>query len=195
MTTIGTERKSPDYAALQVMNAALGGLFTSRLNNNLREQKGYTYGVHSGFQYHRMPGPFAISGSFRTDVTGPALGEIFKEISAMQAKPMPLRELEGARNSQILSLPGQFDTNKAIGASLSNVFVYDLGLDYYNGLAKRFAAVSATDAQAVVKKYLKPENLIVVGVGDKARIEPQFGKLKMKLGPVEYRDADGNLLK
>ena len=195
VTTIGTERKSPDYAALQVMNAALGGLFTSRLNNNLREQKGYTYGVHSGFQYHRMPGPFAISGSFRTDVTGPALSEIFKEISAMQAKPMPPKELEGARNSQILSLPGQFDTNKAIGASLSNVFVYDLGLDYYNGLAKRFAAVSATDAQAVVKKYLKPENLIVVGVGDKARIEPQFGKLKMKLGPVEYRDADGNLLK
>ncbi len=193
VATIGAERKSPDYAALQVMNAALGGLFTSRLNNNLREQKGYTYGVSSGFQYHRMPGPFVISGSFRTDVTGPALSEIFKEIRAMQAKPMSAKELEGARNSQILSLPGHFDTNAAIGASLSNIFIYDLGLDYYNGLAKRFAAVSAKDAQTMVKKYLKPENLIVVGVGDKARIAPQFGQ--MKLGPVEYRDADGNLLK
>lgn len=193
VATIGAERKSPDYAALQVMNAALGGLFTSRLNNNLREQKGYTYGVSSGFQYHRMPGPFVISGSFRTDVTGPALSEIFKEIRAMQAKPMSAKELEGARNSQILSLPGHFDTNQAIGASLSNIFIYDLGLDYYNGLAKRFAAVSAKDTQTMVKKYLKPENLIVVGVGDKARIAPQFGQ--MKLGPVEYRDADGNLLK
>ena len=94
---------------------------------------------------------------------------------------------------QILSLPGHFDTNKAIGASLSNIFIYDLGLEYYNGLAKRFAAVSAKDTQTMVKKYLKPENMIVVGVGDKARIAPQFDQ--MKLGPVEYRDADGNLLK
>jgi zinc protease len=194
-TMIGAERKTAEYPALQVMNAALGGLFTSRLNNNLREQKGYTYGVRSGFSYRRMPGPFSISGSFRTDVTGPSVVEIFKEVTAMAAKPMPPKELAGARNSQILSLPGQFDTNRAIGGSLSNIFVYDLGLDYYRGLAKRFAAVTAKDAQSAVRRYLKPENMIVIGVGDKATIEPQIRKLNPKLGPVEYRDADGNVLK
>ena len=194
-TTVGAERKTPDYPALQVMNAALGGLFTSRINNNLREQKGYTYGVRSGFSYRRMPGPFSIAGSFRTDVTGPSVVEIFKEVTAMGGKPMSQKELEGARNSQILSLPGQFETNRAIGASLSNIFVYDLGLDYYSGLAKRFAAVTAKDAQDEVSKYLKPENMIVIGVGDKTKIEPQIRKLNPKLGPVEYRDADGNILK
>jgi zinc protease len=194
-TTMGAERKTADYPALQVMNAALGGLFTSRLNTNLREQKGYTYGVRSGFSYRRMPGPFSISGSFRTDVTGPSVSEIFKEVTAMAAKPMPPKELAGARNSQILSLPGQFETNRAIGSSLSNIFVYDLGLDYYSGLAKRFAAVTAKDAQTVVRKYLKPENMIVIAVGDKATIEPQIRKLNPKLGPIEYRDADGNVLK
>jgi zinc protease len=194
-TTMGAERKTADYPALQVMNAALGGLFTSRINSNLREQKGYTYGVRSGFSYRRMPGPFSIAGSFRTDVTGPSVVEIFKEVTAMAAKPMPPKELEGARNSQILSLPGQFETNRAIGASLSNIYVYDLGLDYYSNLAKRFAAVTAKDAQDVVRKYLKPDNMIVVGVGDKATIESQIRKLNPKLGPIEYRDADGNVLK
>ncbi|MFD2273514.1 M16 family metallopeptidase [Undibacterium arcticum] len=193
VTGIGPDRKTPDYAALQVMNAALGGLFTSRLSNNLREEKGYTYGVQSGFQYHRMPGPFAIASSVRTDVTGPALGEIFKEVRGMIARPMSVKELANARNSQILSLPGKFDTNHSIGASLANIFVYDLGQDYYSRLPKRFASVTGAQAQAVAKKYLQPEQLIVIGVGDKSKIAPQLEPLK--LSPVEYRDADGKLLK
>jgi len=194
VTTLGAERKTPDYPALQVMNAALGGLFTSRINHNLREVKGYTYGVRSVFNYGQARGPFSISGSFRTDVTGPSVAEIFKEIAAMAGKPMPPKELQDARNSQILSLPGQFETNRAIGTSLSNIFVYDLGLDYYSNLASRFAAVTAKDAQAAVKKYLRPDSLIVVGVGDRAKIEPQIRKLNPKLVPVEYRDAEGKVI-
>ncbi|MDP9108502.1 MAG: insulinase family protein, partial [Pseudomonadota bacterium] len=193
VTTIGPERKSPDYEALQVMNAALGGLFTSRINTNLREEKGYTYGTHSGFEYHRGPGPFAISGSIRTDVTGPAVSEIFKEVRGMIAKPMGAAELANARNSQILSLPGRFENNQAIGASLANIFVYSLGDDYYTGLPKRFAAVTAVQTQAAAAKYLQPEKLIVVGVGDKAKILPQLQPLK--LAPIELRDADGKLTK
>ena len=193
VTTIGPERKSPDYEALQVMNAALGGLFTSRINTNLREEKGYTYGTHSGFDYHRGPGPFAISGSIRTDVTGPAVSEIFKEVRGMIAKPMGAAELANARNSQILSLPGRFENNQAIGASLANIFVYALGDDYYTGLPKRFAAVTAAQTQAAAAKYLQPEKLIVVGVGDKAKILPQLQPLKLL--PIELRDADGKLTK
>jgi zinc protease len=192
VSTIGPDRKTPDFAPLQVMNAALGGLFTSRINHNLREQKGYTYGVHSNFQYRRLPGPFAIAGSVRTDVTGPAVSEIFKEVRAMIARPMPATELANARNAQVLSLPGQFQTNAGIGASLANIYIYDLGLDYYARLPQRYASVSAGQVQAVAKKYLQPERLIVIGVGDKASILPQLKRLK--LGPVEYRDADGNRL-
>ena len=191
LAVIGPDRKTPDFAPLQVMNAALGGLFTSRLNTNLREEKGYTYGVHSGFQYRRMPGPFAIAASVRTDVTGPAVSEMFKEVRAMIARPMTTAELANARNSQVLSLPGQFETNKSIVASLANTWIYDLGLDYYAGLPQRYAGVTGGQVQAVAKKYLQPENLIVIGVGDKASIAPQLSKLK--LAPVEYRDADGNL--
>jgi len=195
LEAIGVERKSLDYAALQVLNGAFGGLFTSRLNTNLREQKGYTYGVGSGFQFQRVSGTFTISGSIRTDVTVPALKEIFKEIKAISAKPMLTQELEKARNAQILSLPARFETNSGMSASMANIFAYDLGLDYYNGLANRFAAVTAKDTQTVAKKYLKPESMIVVGVGDKNKIQQQLKRLNMKLGQVEYRDADGNILK
>ena len=192
LAAIGAERKSPDFAPLQVMNAALGGLFTSRLNTNLREEKGYTYGVASRFQYRRLPGPFSIAASVRTDVTGPALSEMFKEVRGMTERPMTPAELENARNSQVLSLPGQFETNNSIVASEANIWVYDLGLDYYARLPQRYAGVSGAQVQAVAKKYLKADQLIVIGVGDKARIAPQLPALK--LAPVEYRDADGNLL-
>jgi len=193
VTTVGPDRKTPDFAALQVLNAALGGLFTSRLNTNLREEKGYTYGVRSSFAYRRLPGPFAISASVRTDVTGPAVLETFKEVRGMREKALPAAELSNARNSQVLSLPGQFETNRSIGASLSNIFVYDLGLSYYRGLPQRFAAVTAGEVQAAADKYLDPAKLIVIAVGDKKTIAPQLQKLE--LAPVEYRDADGNLLK
>jgi zinc protease len=189
---LGPDRKTPDFDALQVMNAALGGLFTSRINSNLREEKGYTYGTKSGFDYRRAPGPFAVAGSIRTDVTGVAVAEIFKEIRGMTSAPMGAAEMSNARNSQILSLPGRFETNQAIGASLANIFIYDLGLDYYVGLPARYAAVTAKQAQAVAAKYLQPKKMIVIAVGDKASIAAQFKPLK--LGPAELRDADGKLL-
>lgn len=193
LSAIGPDRKTPDFEALQVMNAALGGLFTSRLNTVLREEKGYTYGVRSGFQYHRLPGPFAISSSIRTDVTGVAVADMFKEVRSMIRTPMSPTELDSARNSQVLSLPGQFETNNSFSTSLADIFIYDLGLDYYSGLAQRYASVTAPQVQTVMKKYLRPENLIVISVGDQVKIKPQLTKLK--LGSVEYRDADGNLLK
>ncbi|MES2153113.1 MAG: pitrilysin family protein [Pseudomonadota bacterium] len=191
VTVMGPDRKTPDFAALQVMNAALGGLFTSRINTNLREVKGYSYGVFSAFQYHRTPGPFAIAGSVRTDVTGPSVSEIFKEIAAMRAKPLSPAELANARNSQVLSLPGLFDTNRSVGASLANTFIYDLPLDYYSKLAQQFASVNAAQVQAMVNKYLAPEKLLVVAVGDRTKILPQLTALK--LAPLEHRDADGAL--
>ena len=186
---VGPDRKTPDFAPLQVMNAALGGLFTSRLNTVLREEKGYTYGVYSRFAYRRQAGPFSIAGSFRTDVTGPAVAGIFNEVDGMLVRPLAGKELANARNSQVLSLPGQFEANQSIVASMANTYIYDLGTDYYSKLPARYASVTAAQVQAVARKYLKPANLIVVAVGDRGKIEPQLAPLK--LVPVEYRDSDG----
>jgi zinc protease len=191
VTSIGAARTTPDYPALQVMNAALGGLFSSRINNNLREDKGYSYGVFSQFRYDRTPGPFIIAGSVRTDVTGPSLAEIFKEVRGMRERAMAADELAGARNSQILSLPGRFETNSGIGASLGETYVFGLPLDYYSRLPAQFARVSAQAVRAAARKYLAPEQMVVVAVGDRAKIGPQLPPLK--LGPPEVRDTDGQL--
>ncbi len=191
MTSLGPDRKTPQFEALEVLNAALGGLFTSRLNTVLREEKGYTYGAGSGFQYHQQPGPFTISTSVRTDVTGAAVKDIFREVNRISAWPLSGGELDKARSALVLSLPGQFESNKSIGASLANLFIYDLGLEYYSGLAARYASVNAGQVQTAAKNYLQTDHLIVVGVGDRKKIAAQLGRLK--LGPVEYRDLDGGL--
>jgi zinc protease len=189
VTTLGPDRRTPDYPALQVMNAALGGLFTSRINNNLREEKGYTYGVYSQFQYRRGPGPFTVAGDVRTDVTGASVSEILREVKDMRDKPMPAKELNNVRNSLMLSLPGQFDTNRSVGTSLANTFVYGLPLDYYRTLPEHFAKVTAATAQSMAQRYLDPGKLIVIAVGDRAKVEPQLEPLK--LGAPEVRNADG----
>jgi zinc protease len=193
VTSIGAARDTPDYPALEVMNAALGGLFSSRINNNLREQKGYSYSMFSRFRYDRTPGPFAVAGSVRTDVTGPSVAEIFKEITRMREQPMAPQELAGARDSQVLSLPDQFETNDGIAASLAQLFVFGLPDDYYQQLPARLSAVTAQQAQAVARKYLVPSNMVVVAVGDRAKIAPQLDALK--LGKTELRDSDGQLLR
>jgi zinc protease len=191
VTQLAAHRKTPDYPALQVMNAALGGLFSSRINLNLREDKGYSYGVFSGFRYDRTPGPFVIAGSVRTDVTGASIAEIFKELRGVRTQPLPAAELAGARDSQVYSLPGQFETNSTIVASLAEPYLFDLPADYWQTLPEQFRRVSAAQVQAVANKYLAPERMKVIAVGDKAKVLPQLKNLG--LGSAELRDADGQV--
>ncbi|QOY94097.1 insulinase family protein [Massilia sp. UMI-21] len=189
--SIGVARDTPDYPALQVMNGALGGMFSSRLNNKLREEKGYTYGIHSYFRTDRTPGPFVIAGSVRADATGAAVREIFREVNGMRDAPLPPAELLAARDAQVLSLPGQFETNADIGASLAETFVYDLPLDYYARLPAQLSSVTAEQVQAAARKHLVPEKMVVVAVGDRKRMLPQLQPLR--LGTAEVRDSDGQL--
>ncbi|CAH0242661.1 putative zinc protease Rv2782c [Massilia sp. Bi118] len=191
VTQLAANRKTPDYPALQVMNAALGGLFSSRINLNLREDKGYSYGVFSGFRYDRTPGPFVIAGSVRTDVTGASISEIFRELRGVRTQPLPAAELAGARDSQVYSLPGQFETNSTIVASLAEPYLFDLPADYWQTLPEQFRRVSAAQVQAAANKYLAPERMKVIAVGDKAKVLPQLKNLG--LGMAEVRDADGQL--
>jgi zinc protease len=177
---------------MQVMNMTLGGMFSSRINMNLREEHGYTYGANSQFTFRRAAGPFQVASGVRTDVTGPALTEIFKEIRGIAAKPMSGDELGSAKTSMVNSLPGAFETTLDAVGNFSNVYVYDLGLDYYTKYADAVNAVTAEQALAMAQKYLGSERLIVIAVGDRGAIEPQLRKLN--LGKVEIRNADGRVV-
>ncbi len=189
VASIGAPRSSPDFRPMQVMNLALGGLFSSRINMNLREEHGYTYGANSQFSFRRAAGPFQIASGVRTDVTAAAVGEIFKEVRGMVEKPVSADELQKAKDSLANSLPGAFESSANAVGNFSNVFLYNLGLDYYTRYAEQVNAVTTDQTLAVSKKYLVPGSMVVVAVGDRAKIEPELRKLD--LGAVEIRDAEG----
>jgi zinc protease len=168
---VGAPRATPDYVPLSVMNNALGGLFSSRINLNLREKNGFTYGANSGFAFRRGPGPFLVGTNVRTDVTAPAVTEIFNEIGKMRAEPVTTGELALARDSLSRSLPGQFETTGDSAATGSAIFAYDLPLDYFSKLPAQIDAVTAADVQRVAKEYLQPAKMVTVAVGDASKIE------------------------
>ncbi len=189
---MGPRAANPEAASVDVMNAALGGLFTSRINTQLREVKGYTYGVSSNFSMGRDSGQFAIRGSVRTDVTGAALGDMFKEIEGMRAKPMAAAELSRVRNAELLALPGLFDTNAVVAGSYASDWVRGLPPDSIVKLPSKLAAVSASSALAAARRYVEPQDLIVVAVGDKAKVLSQLQAWGRE--PMEFRDTSGQLL-
>jgi zinc protease len=191
VASIGAPRSSPDFRPMQVMNLALGGLFSSRINMNLREQHGYTYGANSQFSFRRAAGPFQIASGVRTDVTAASVDEIFKEVRGMIARPVSAEELQKAKDSLANSLPGAFESSANAVGNFSNVFIYNLGLDYYTRYAEQVNAVTTEQTLAVSERYLVPGKMVVIAVGDRAKIEPELRKLE--LGAVEIRDAEGKL--
>ena len=189
VVSIGAPRSSPDFRPLQVMNMALGGLFSSRINMNLREQHGYSYGTYSQFTFRKSAGPFAVAGGVRTDATAASVTEIFKEIAGMTGQLMTNDELQKAKDSLANSLPGAFESSANAVNNFSNVFIYDLGLDYYTRYAQQVNAVTAEQALDVAKRYLVPTRMVVIAVGDKSAIEADLQRLN--LGTIELRDPEG----
>lgn len=167
---IGAERLTQDYFPLMVMNTILGGSFTSRLNQNLREQHGYSYGAGSTFDMRPLPGPFLASSAVQTDVTDKALVEFMKELRGM-LEPVPDEELERANNYVAFGFPSGFQTVGQIASQLSELVIYNLPDEYFNGYIEKVLAVKKEDVQRVAKKYLDTENLAIVLVGDKSKIE------------------------
>jgi zinc protease len=190
--SMGLARSTPDFAAVEVMNADLGGLFSSRINMNLREAHGYTYGAFSFFAYHRAPGPFIAGGDVRTDATAPATTEVFNELKRMRDTQMTPAELILSKDSIARSLPGRFERGTEAAASFAELFTFDLPLDYYSTLPDRINAVTVEQAQSVAQKYILPDKMIVIAVGDRAKIEEDVKKLN--LGKVEIRDTDGKVV-
>jgi predicted Zn-dependent peptidase len=178
---VGVPRSTPDYFALRVLNTVLGGSFTSRLNQNLREQHGYAYGASSAFDMRGSAGPFFAAAGVQTDKTAEALSEFFKELEAIR-KPVPQDELERAKNYVALLLPRNFETTQSLAASLAQLFVFNLPDDYYRTFTDRIRAISAADVQRAAERYIQPDKFAVVVVGDLKTIEP--GIRALNLGPV-----------
>jgi zinc protease len=186
---VGVPASSPDLPALQVMNYTLGGAFASRINMNLREVHGYTYGARSQFSTYRGAGPFLAGGLVRTNVTGAAAEQLMFEIKRFPDAPPTEAELTEAKNASIQSLPGYFDTTASIAGSMGSIFTYNRPLDYYATLADRYRGVTAADLSRVAREYIHPDQLVIVAAGDKTKIAPQLKDAR--LGPVEVRDING----
>jgi zinc protease len=188
---IGAVRTTPDFAAMQVLNEAFGGAYTSRLNLDLREDKGYTYGIGSRFAYGRMPAPFAIRTAVRSDVTAPAVAEVFLQLKRMTASALAADELKRARGSLTQSLPGLFETNEATAGSFADLVAYGLPLDYYRKLPAQFNAVTAPRVEALARRYLDPAGMVLIAVGDRKNLESALQPLG--LGPLEVWPIAGTL--
>jgi len=187
--TKGLSRHDPDFYSAMLANEILGGLFNSRLNMNLREDKGWTYGVRSSFGFLRAPGAFTISTSIRTDATLDGIQEIFREIERMRTEPVSQAELNAAKNGIILSLPGSFESVDSIAGMVSNLALHELPLTYYRDLPEAYAKVTPQDILRIMQKVLAPEALSIVVVGDKLVVEPKLAALGR--GPVRAYDAEG----
>jgi len=173
----GVERTSPDYAALAVMNTLLGGSFTSRLNMNLRETKGYSYGASSGFAFRVVPGPFSVSTSVRTNVTDSSLVEIFKELRGVRDEAVPQDELDRAKRFVELGIPGTLESTSQVAGQMASLATFGLTLDELPRLAARVRAVTAADVQRVARQYLTPDKAHIVVVGDLAKVKSPVERL------------------
>lgn len=186
---VGVPATTADLPAIQVMNYTLGGSFASRINMNLREEHGYTYGASSGFRTYRGAGPFLAGGLVRTNVTGDSATQLMYELKRFPDNPPTEAELTMSKNANVQSLPGAFDTTGSIAGSLASIFLYNRPLDYYATLATRYRAVTSADVARVAREYLHPDQVTIVAAGDRTKIEPQLKDAK--LGPVEVRDING----
>jgi predicted Zn-dependent peptidase len=184
---IGTVRSDADFNNIVIMNTILGGSFASRLNTNLREEHGYSYGARSGFSFWTVPGPFTASSSVQTDVTGPALGEFFIEFKKM-LQPMPDADLNRGKNYTALGYAGDFETNSSIAGALGDLVVNKLPDTYFNSYVDQALAVTKKGVEAAAKKYITPDNMLIVVVGDRAKIEE--GVKKLNLGKINILSVE-----
>jgi predicted Zn-dependent peptidase len=181
---VGPMRSTPDYFPLLLMNMMLGGQFTSRLNLNLREDKGYTYGARTFFDYRRGPGPFAASTSVQTDVTKEAIEEILKELRGIRGEiPITDAELDFSKQAVIRGFPRSFETPEQIANRLADVVLYGLPDDYFNHYIDNIRSVSREAVADVARRYLDPSKMIILVVGDREAIEPGLRSLD-EVGPT-----------
>jgi zinc protease len=184
---LGAARTTPDFYTLVVLNTILGGSFTSRLNQNLRETHGYTYGAGSVFEFRVQRGPFVAEAAVQTQKTDSSLIEFMKELRAMQT-PVPVAELAREKNYVALGFPSEFQTVSDIAAQLDGMVVFGLPDDYFDTYIDRILAVTGDEVQKAAARYLDPKKMAVVIVGDLSVIAPRINALH--LGRVTIKTLD-----
>jgi zinc protease len=184
---VGVPRSTPDYYALSVLNTVLGGSFTSRLNQNLREEHGYAYGAGSVFDMRLSAGPFYASAGVQSDKTTESLQEFFKELANIR-QPMPAGDLQRAKNYLALGYPADFETTSGMAGNVLQLVVYNLPDSFLTDYIPKIQAVTAADVQRVAAQYIQPDRFAVVVVGDVAKIEK--GIRAANLGPVRVVTLD-----
>ena len=163
------------------MNTLLGGSFTSRLNDNLREQHGYTYGAGSGFDHRRTAGLFLAGSDVHSQYTAEAVGEFMKELEAIRVAPTE-EEAKRARNYLALGYAEEFETTGQIAGQIAQQFIYELPEDFFNSFVPTALAVDAEQMAQVATAHIALDSLAIIVVGDRAAIEEPLKKLE--LGPI-----------
>jgi zinc protease len=184
---VGLPRPHPDYFDVVVMNAILGGLFNSRVNLNLREKHGYTYGAFTAFDWRRAAGPFVASAAVRSDATDASVREVLAEIDRIRGDRVGDDELSLAISYLDGVFPIRFETTAAIAAALSSLVVYGLPGDYFDTYRERVRGVNADRVLRAAREHLHPERMQIVAVGDAGTITEPLRALG--IGPVELFDA------
>jgi len=186
---LATWRRTPDYPSLLVMNAVLGGQFTSRLNLKLREEKAYTYGARSGFDWKRGLSPFALSTSVHTGSTAAALADAAAEIEAIRgSRPVTEGELAHAKAALTRGYPSGFETAPQVARAVSQLALYDLPDSYFSDFVPTVTAVTSGDVMRVAAQYLDPGRLTALVVGDAAVVTESLHTLSFgepQLLPVQ----------
>ncbi len=183
---IGAARSTDDYYALTVLNAILGGSFTSRLNQNLRETNGYAYGAGSSFAFRPVAGPFIASSNVQTDATAPALTEFVRELTNIRA--IPQEEVDKGKSFVALSFPEAFASVAGVAAMVGDLWANDLPLDTYARYTERIMGVTRADLERVARTYIDPARVAIVVVGDRATQEAAVRALR--LGTVRSLTVD-----
>jgi zinc protease len=188
---VGLKRKTDDFYAVSVLNAILGGIFDSRLNRVIREEKGYSYSIWSSFEMRRAAGPFVIRTAVETDVTAPALTDIVAIVNGIREAEVEPTELETARDYLVGVFPLRFEVPSQVAAALAGLVIHELPDDELDHYRPQVAAVSAADLLDVARRRILPEQLSIVIVGDAAKVE---GPVRdAALGPLTLVSADGDL--
>ncbi len=184
---VGIARKSDDFIPIVVLNTLLGGYFNSRININLREGKGYTYGAQTTFDVRKLRGPFIASADVRNEVTDAAILEILHELQRIREEPVTAEELTMVKEFIIGSFPLQIETPNQIASKAIDLELYDLPRDFYDTFNDHVETVTAEDLLFIAQKHLHPDQAAIVASGDSKEIAPKL----QKFGSVEVVDADG----
>ncbi len=187
---IGVSRNNPDFVPISVLNVLLGGYFNSRINLNLREAHGYTYGARSSFDTRMAAGPFVVSTEVRTEVTTRAVEEILSEITRLTVEQVPEEELQMVKNYMIGNFPLQIETPQQVAGRVATLVLYGLERDYWDTYREKLSAITSVDLYNAAQSYLHPSRLAIVASGDVQALEAGMGEFS----PIDVFNDEGTVI-